>query len=172
MITIIFAPPRYGKTALMTHLLNQVMFDRRRSKAMWNDIAFKNENGFDLSSPQHSVFTNYDITGKKFGSRERHSYRINPFRLGYSNNKVETHFIPPFVVIGITEGQKYFNSRMSMYFPDWQSRFYEQHGHNHIDIFIDVQRPTLIDINIRELASFIEVMDLDIKTITFYNGII
>lgn len=84
------------------------------------------------------------------------------YRLGYFNDKIETHLIPPFTTIGITEGQKYFNSRMSMYFPDWQSRFYEQHGHNYIDIFIDVQRPNLIDINIRELACFIEVMNLQV----------
>ena len=51
---------------------------------------------------------------------------------------------------------------MSMYFPEWQSRWYEQHGHNDIDIFLDTQRPMLIDVNIRELAQFIEIIKLDI----------
>jgi hypothetical protein len=60
--------------------------------------------------------------------------------------------------IGITEGQKYLNSRLSMFYPDWQSRWYEQHGHNNYDIYIDVQRPKLIDVNIRELACFIEIV--------------
>lgn len=50
---------------------------------------------------------------------------------------------------------------MSMYFPEWQSRGYEQHGHNNLDIFLDTQRPMLIDVNIRELAQFIEVMKLE-----------
>ena len=54
------------------------------------------------------------------------------------------------------------------HYPDWQSRWYEQHGHNNYDIFIDVQRPKLIDINIRELACFIEIIK---KTnITDENG--
>ena len=52
---------------------------------------------------------------------------------------------------------------MSIYFPDWQSRWYEQHGHNNLDIFLDTQRPMLIDINIRELAQFIEIVKLDIN---------
>ena len=51
---------------------------------------------------------------------------------------------------------------MSMYFPDWQSRWYEQHGHNNLDIYLDTQRPMLIDVNIRELASFIEIVKLTI----------
>ena len=49
---------------------------------------------------------------------------------------------------------------MSMYFPEWQSRWYEQHGHDDLDIFLDTQRPMLIDVNIRELAQFIEIVDL------------
>jgi hypothetical protein len=159
MITIIFAPPRFGKTVLMTHFLNLALYDRQRSKAMWNEL---NRIGYEFEPPQHTVFANYDVVGKKFGYTEKTNYRINPYRLGYSNDKVSTHFLPPYSVIGITEGQKYFNSRMSMWFPDWQSRFYEQHGHNFLDIFIDVQRPTLIDLNIRELADFIEVLQLDI----------
>ena len=66
----------------------------------------------------------------------------------------------PFEVIGITEAQKYLNSRMSMYFPEWQSRWYEQHGHDSLDIYLDTQRPMLIDVNIRELAQFIEIVKL------------
>ena len=53
------------------------------------------------------------------------------------------------------------NSRMAAYFPDWQSRWYEQHGHNNIDIWLDTQRPMLIDVNIRELSQFIEIVQLE-----------
>jgi len=158
MITIIFGVPRAGKTALMTHLFNQAMFDRERYKNMKRAIEQKNKGGFKLSTPKHCVVANYDIVGRKFGYSKRLSRRINPFRLGYANDKVKTHFIEPYSVIGITEGQKYFNSRLSMYYPDWQSRWYEQHGHNNYEIFIDVQRPKLIDINIRELSNFIEII--------------
>lgn len=148
----------------MTHFLNECMFDHERFNLMKKEIEKKQNGGFPVTVPNHTVVSNYDIVGKKFGYSRRFSRRINPFRIGYANDKVKTHFIEPYSVIGITEGQKYFNSRLSMYYPDWQSRFYEQHGHNNYDIFIDVQRPKLIDVNIRELSCFIEIIKKTNKT--------
>lgn len=139
------------------------MFDNVRNRCMANEILSKRENGFSkLTIPQHCVSANYDIVGRKFRYSKRYSRRINPYRLGFKNDFVKTHFNLPFETIGITEGQKYLNSRMSMYFPDWQSRWYEQHGHDNIDVFIDTQRPSLIDVNIRELSSFIEIVKLTV----------
>lgn len=164
MITIIFAPPRTGKTCFMTYLLNEYAFDRQRNRAMANEIMQKKLNGFNkLTIPIHCVSANYDITFKKFRYSPRYSRRINPYKLGFKNNFVKTHFNLPYECIGITEAQKYLNSRMSMYFPEWQSRWYEQHGHNNLDIFLDTQRPMLIDVNIRELAQFIEIIKLKIE---------
>ena len=160
MITIIFAPPRTGKTCFMTHLLNESAFNRDRNSKMAKEIIRKNSKGFNLSIPKHCVSSNYSIGFRKFGYRLRPSRVINPFRLGFDNPFVKTHFNLPYEVIGITEAQKYLNSRMSMYFPEWQSRWYEQHGHNNLDIYLDTQRPMLIDVNIRELAQFIEIVNL------------
>ena len=111
----------------------------------------------------HCVSANYGMTLCKFGYTPRVNRRINPYRLGFSNDYVGTHFNFPYECIFVTEAQKYLNSRMSMYFPDWQSRWYEQHGHNDLDIWLDTQRPMLIDVNIRELARFIEIKDLEIS---------
>lgn len=163
MITIIFAPPRTGKTCFMTHLLNMRAFDRERNRDMAREIIRKNNNGFNLTVPKHCVSSNYSISFRKFGYRSRASRIINPYRLGFDNPFVKTHFNLPYEVIGITEAQKYLNSRMSMYFPEWQSRWYEQHGHNNLDIYLDTQRPMLIDVNIRELAQFIEIIKLSVK---------
>ena len=160
MITIIFAPPRTGKTCFMTHLLNESAFNKERNNKMAKEIIRKNSKGFNLSIPKHCVSSNYSIGFRKFGYRLRPSRVINPFRLGFDNPFVKTHFNLPYEVIGITEAQKYLNSRMSMYFPEWQSRWYEQHGHNNLDIYLDTQRPMLIDVNIRELAQFIEIVNL------------
>ena len=160
MITIIFAPPRTGKTCFMTHLLNECAFNKDRNNKMAKEIIRKNSTGFNLSIPKHCVSSNYSIGFRKFGYRLRPSRVINPFRLGFDNPFVKTHFNLPYEVIGITEAQKYLNSRMSMYFPEWQSRWYEQHGHNNLDIYLDTQRPMLIDVNIRELAQFIEIVNL------------
>ena len=164
MITIIFAPPRTGKTCFMTHLLNQQAFNRERNRKMANEIMQKKINGFrKLTIPKHCVSANYEITFKKFRHSPRFSRIINPYRLGFENKFVKTHFNLPYECIGITEAQKYLNSRMSMYFPEWQSRWYEQHGHDNLDIYLDTQRPMLIDVNIRELAQFIEIVKLDIQ---------
>ncbi|MDE7162746.1 MAG: hypothetical protein K2O44_01530 [Clostridia bacterium] len=166
MITIIFAPPRTGKTCFMTHMANICAFDRQRNNAMQQELEQKIANGFSAlkTIPQHCVSANYDIILRKFRYSPRLSRRINPYRLGFTNSFVKpVHFNFPYEAIFISEAQKYLNSRMSSYFPDWQSRWYEQHGHNNLDIWLDTQRPMLIDVNIRELARFIEIVKLDIK---------
>ena len=164
MITIIFAPPRTGKTCFMTHVANGYAFDKARNRAMAREIVGKIQSGFDgiKTVPIHCVSANYDMTFKRYRYSPRFSRRINPYRLGFANPFVETHFNLPYEVICITEAQKYLNSRLSMYFPDWQSRWYEQHGHNDLDVYLDTQRPMLIDVNIRELSQFIEIVKLDI----------
>ena len=164
MITIIFAPPGFGKTSLMTHFLNMYAFDEERSRAMQQELISKKLSGFNkiVTIPVHPVSANYSCSFRRFRYRDRHNRIINPFKLGFENKFVRTHFNLPYEVIGITEAQKYLNSRMSMYFPDWQSRWYESHRHNNLEIFLDTQRPMLIDVNIRELAQFIEIVKLDI----------
>lgn len=164
MVTIIFGVPGAGKTALLTHLLNQYIFDFDYISKMQNEIQLLNSTGFNLTIPEHCVASNYPITFNKFGYSDRHNRIINPFKLGFVNGKVPVHSTLPFEVIGISEAQEYFNSRMSAYYPDWQSRFYEKHRHNNLTIFLECQRPDLIDVNVRFFCSFLEVVDLKIKT--------
>lgn len=163
-ITIVYAPPRTGKTVFLTHVATQLMFNRERNRLMQQEIYNKQQNGFTniKTIPEHCVSSNYDITGHKFRRTPRYSRRINPYKLGFKNKFVKIHFNLPYEAIFITEAQKYFNSRMSMYYPDWQSRWFEQHGHDNIDIWLDTQRPMLIDVNIRELSQFIEIVKLDV----------
>lgn len=163
MITIIFAPPRTGKTCFMTHMARETAFDKERNKRMRQEVLRKQANGFTAlkTIPAHCVAANYDMTFHKYRYLPRYSRRINPYRLGFTNPFVKTHYNIPFECIFITEAQKYLNSRMSAYFPDWQSRWYEQHGHNDLDIWLDTQRPMLIDVNIRELSRFTEIVRLE-----------
>lgn len=165
MICIIFAPPRTGKTCFLTHILISYMFDNERNWKMKKELNQKQANGFEYikTIPQHCVFSNYPIVGKKYKYSNRLSHFINPFKIGFHNDLVETYFTPPYSVFGITEAQEVFNSRKSMYFPDWQSRFFEQGGHNYCDFFLDAQRADLIDLNIRELSHFVEIVKLDKK---------
>jgi len=165
VIRIIFAPPGTGKTCFLTFCLVQAMFNQERNMMMRNEITSKVQNGFKSikTIPQHCVSANYDIVGRKFRYYPRYNRKINPYRLGFANKFVKTHFNLPYEVIGITEAQKYLNSRMSRNFPDWQSRWYEAHRHNDLEILLDTQRPMLIDVNIRELSCFVEIVNLQIN---------
>lgn len=169
MILIIYAPPRYGKTVLMSHFANMVCFDRSRTRSMQNEILLKRSNGFEnlKTIPNHCVAANYDLSMRKFGYSHRFNRKINPFRLGFQNQFVDTHFSLPYEFYCIDEAQKYFDSHMAMYYPRWQSEFMEQHGHNYLDFLLATQRPMLINANIRDLAQFLEVVHLDVKTDDF-----
>lgn len=167
MITIIFGPPRIGKTCFLAHTLNTYAYDTERYLNMATEIELLNEGGFNLTIPPHPVSANFSLEFYKFGYSAMRNRMINPFKLGFANNDVLVHDNYPYEVIGIMEAQVYLNSRMSAYFPDWQSRWYEQHGHNNLDIFLDCQRPDLIDLNVRELCAFIEIIDLKVKTNKF-----
>ena len=164
MITIIFGPPRIGKTALMVKLLTDVAFDRERNRTMQSIIEAKNAfEGYKLTVPEHCVASNFEIVFKKYGHRSRNSRVIDPNRLGFSNDKVKPHFMLPYETYGIMEAQQYYNSRNFTNFPEWKSNLFEQHGHNHLDFLLDTQRPGLIDVNIRDLSKFIEVRSLQIS---------
>ena len=162
MIDIVFAPPRRGKTCYLTYRANEVAFDNERLRLAKREIELLNKGGFNLSMPFDTVVSsNFPIVFRKFGYSRRHTRIINPYRLGYDNPYVKTHLDIPYGFYVITEAQKYLNSRKSKEYPEWQSRYYEQEGHLNLDFILDTQRPKLIDVNIRELASFSEIVSLD-----------
>lgn len=163
MITIISGPPRIGKTAFMVFQLNELAFDINRNRAMQRAIAIKNENGFNLTIPEHCVSANFETTFRRVGHKERHGRIIDPAKIGFGAEGRVTHFLLPYETIGIMEAQEHFNSRKFQSFEEWRSNLYEQHGHQHLDFLLDVQRPGLIDVNVRELSKFIEIQSLDVR---------
>ena len=68
MITIIFAPPRTGKTAFMTYMARESAFNRERNKLMQHELLSRKINGFNKikTIPVHCVSSNYDMVFKKF----------------------------------------------------------------------------------------------------------
>lgn len=80
----------------MTHTLNGYAFDQERNKLMRQEIERKNQNGFNLTIPKHCVSSNYDIKFRKYGYSPRYNRRINPYKLGFKNEFVKTHFNFPF----------------------------------------------------------------------------
>lgn len=162
-ICIIFAPPRTGKTSFMAALANATTFHRPFLKEQHRDIQELNNGGFSIPMTDTVVVANYHMGFRKFGYSVRNPYFINAFRLGYSNSEREMSFILPHSKIFLTEGQKYLDSHISLAFRAYQSRAYEQCGHIDLNIFIDVQRPTLINANVRDIACFLEVERLEKK---------
>lgn len=162
-IVIVYAPPRTGKTSFMVAVANATSFHRPFLRAQHKDIVDLNDGGFNIPLTDVPVVANFYMEFRKFGYSRKYPYFINPYKLGYSNDEREMSFILPYSKIFITEGQKYLDSHISMAFKAYQSRAYEQCGHIDLNIFIDVQRPTLINANIREIACFLEVLKLDKK---------
>lgn len=158
-ITIIFGLPRVGKTALMTNLALQCMRGsaaRQDLKSCSKLIKPLNANGFFLSAPlKHLVFSDYFIQTNK--RAEIVNNEVNGFYLGLPNKSHPTVFLSPYSRIYLDEAQKYYNSRERI--SDFVSRFYELHGHYRLNITMAVQRPGLIDVNIRELA--VEVIEVE-----------
>lgn len=155
MITIICGIPRAGKTALMTSFALEHMRGRQAHRDLVKCrklLAPLNAGGFCYEPPEdHLVFADYTITAGANGNVR--NYECNGFNLGLYNDKHPTMFLPPNAKVYLDEAQKYFNSRESKGLADFVSRYYELHGHYRLDVTCTVQRPKLIDLNIRELAA-------------------
>ena len=168
---IICGKPGAGKTLLLAHILNLSLYDYDRISAMQYELSVMNKNGFNLTIPQHCTSSGgFDVFGWKFRASERVTRRINPYYLGFKENEAEDkplHFSLPFEVVGITEAKKYFISRMSLYYPDWQSRYFEGHRHQGLEFYFDCQRADLVDLNLRSLCDFWEVQGCSVKTNRF-----
>lgn len=160
MIHCISGLPGYGKTSLMTsfavsHLGAQRFKDIFAVKPLIESL---NNSGWNLSVPEHLVFSNYNVESKIF---RQESYITDGYYLGFANKKHPTQFLPPGARVFIDEAQEVYNSRESADFPDFASRFYEKHRHYDLEIYLACQRAKLIDLNVRGICDhFIEVTGL------------
>ena len=174
MITIIFGKPGAGKTAyLVSQMLRFLGNSREAYELLWNcrdRVLSLDQRGFNYSVPATPpVYTNFPVSAHVGYNKWRSSYYVDGFHLGLENDFVPVINVLPGSVIGLTEVQRYYNSRNSKdskkALPDWVSRFYEEHRHFGLDIYLDLQRLGLCDVNIRELAGrIVEVYDLEHKT--------
>ena len=167
MIHIIFGFPGAGKTGYevgqaVPYLNNSDECLTLLSNTEEQVNRLRCANGFDLSMPKHApIYTNFDLrvdNGREIVS----AYYIDGFHLGFENPDVDIMPVYPGSKIFLSEAQRYYNSR-NKGLPDWVSRFYEEHRHFGLDIYLDCQRPQLIDANIREIAEeFIEVIKTEV----------
>lgn len=176
MICIVFGPPGSGKTCY----LNAIAVPFLNNSTLCLDLLLNTElqvnalrsSGLNLSLPKHApVYTNYDLH-VDIGREIIRSYYIDGFHLGFENPDVDVMPVYPGSKIFLSEAQRYYNSR-NRQLPDWVSRFYEEHRHFGLDIYLDCQRPDLIDANIREITSeFVEMIKTEVvegQTILYFR---
>lgn len=165
MITIIFGAPGTGKTSLNTHFLHELYKTRGRALLAFSRgrIAELNKNRQEPLTPplKPPIFANYKVSFKTAYEKSFEPYFLNPYYWGLPNEAMTSQSLPPGSKVFISEAQRYYNSRKSATLPDWVSRLFEMHRHYGIDIWLDVQRANLIDLNIKEICKlFIEVREM------------
>lgn len=169
MITVIFADPGAGKTAYLTAIALQYLGNTKEALALKRDCIQKvqalNQSGFNYSLPDRSpVYSNYPISAHVGYKKYVDSYYIDGFHMGFENEFVPVIPLLPGSKVFITEAQRYYNSRKSGELPAWVSHFYEEHRHYYLDIFLDLQRLTLLDLSIRGIAGrIVQVVDVNHK---------
>ena len=170
MITIVFGKPGAGKTAFLVQDALRYMTFGDEARKVFADTVRKvnelNEKGGNFTLPRVvPVYSNFPITANPGSKVETRSLYIDGFHMGFENEYVPVLHLYPGAKVYLSEAQRYYNSRRSKDLPDWVSRFYEEHRHFGLNIMLDVQRPGLIDINIRELCGkFIEVLGMTHRT--------
>lgn len=175
-ITIICGKPRVGKTALNTCFAiweMQVNGATRlqRSKEKIEVLNAKYKSG--LTAPATPpIYTNYAARFNIGYKQYVEPYRVNPACLCLENEEIPVQYIAPYGELHVTEGQDYWNSRDSAKFPRYVSMWFETHGHFNLDIYIDVQRAKLIDLNIRKLATKIIEVRKMVHTVDARNKIL
>lgn len=166
MITIIFGAPGAGKSSLNTYFLKE-QYEKfgpellEKSKELIDRANEKRVH--KLSYPNKPpIFSDFKVKFLVDYEEYFEPYFINGFYAGLPNEKLPTQFVPPGSKIFLSEVQRYYDSRKSQTMPNFISRAFEMHRHYSLDFWLDVQRPTLVDLNIRELCKcFIEVIKME-----------
>ena len=163
MINIVFGKPGAGKTAFMVSRALEYLMPGSSNRELLNacrrDVAAVNALGYSFPVPTEvPVYSNFPIRAHVGYDKYSETYYVDGFHLGFPNPDVKVLSVLPHAVIFLSEAQRYYNSRKSKDLPDWVSRWYEEHRHADLNVWLDVQRPGLIDLTIRELCGrFIEI---------------
>ena len=156
MIRIISGKTGAGKTLLAVYFMFLATYEKgiENYRKCCKEINKLNEDGFKLSYPKqmHTTYFNGNVCFKPMGRIKKTAYTFDPWLLGLPSLEHNTHLFFPYGDITIDEAQSFFNSRMSMLFPAYVSRFFELHRQFDLNITLIAQRAGLIDINIREIA--------------------
>ena len=165
MITVVCGLPGSGKSSLMASYIKSIYFSEGR-QLLRNTCNYIESINYTrkkkLTLPEKPpIYSDFEV---KFlvGYRKYYStYFLNGFYFGLHNDDVKVLNVPPFSKVFLSEVQRYYDSRKSKSLPDFVSRLFEMHRHNFYDIYLDLQRIGLLDLNIRDLAArILEVCEM------------
>ncbi len=155
MITAICGLPGAGKGALMTRFVKEIYKTQGKQilRNCQNKIKEYNETfNKKLKGPGRvPIFTDYEVKFRCGYKKYYQTYFLNGYYFGLENDDVPVIHVPPFSQVFLTEVQRYYDSRKSASLKPFVSRLFEMHRHNCIDIYLDIQRLSLLDANIRDL---------------------
>lgn len=157
MITIIHGIPKVGKTGLMTYLALLLCFSYDKQETVKNERHKLIKEGYKVANDGF-LYSDYKIRFDN-GLDVIKSKDIDVKK----DLRLRSGAVVPGAVICIEEGQEYFDARRFKNLDRDQSAFFEMHGHIKADIFIDVQRFDLIDLNIRAISRSIEILSSRIE---------
>ncbi len=168
MITLIVGEPGAGKTSLMASLACFSMTTQARERVKMSNSMIEafNSNGYNFNfAEEHVTYTNFFCESHHIKwFTPRISYDLDGIDFGLEDLEHKTKNIFPCSFLFFMEGQSFLDSRKSRFFRQSVSRAYENHRHWGLDIFIDAQRATLIDANIREISGeIVEVKNRVVK---------
>lgn len=156
MITVIYGAPGAGKGALMTYFV-KTLYQTQGRQILRHCEETINEYNLEfnkkLEPPKRvPIFTDYEVKFRCGYNKYYSTYFLNGYYFGLENEDVPVIHVPPHAKVFLTEVQRYYDSRKSSTLKPFVSRLYEMHRHNNIDIYLDLQRLSLLDLNIRDLA--------------------
>lgn len=156
MITVIYGDPGVGKDSLMTAMIHDLYFNQYVDIfTQTNDLIYKANLSRlkPLSYPDRlPIYTDFDVKLHVGYEKYYQPYFINGFYFGLKNDNIPVINVVPGAYLFLSEVQRYYDSRKNATLPDFVSRSYEMHRHPHFNIFLNLQRLGLLDLNIKDIA--------------------
>ena len=166
-INIVCGEPGCGKTSLLAYLagLFMTVYSYNKLQEVNAFIDVLNAGGYKLSYIlDHVVYTNFSCKSHVKWFPDQLAHDMEGYEFGLPDPEHPTKFIPYGSVLFFMEAQSFLDARRFKEFRASVSRAYELHRHWGLTIFLDAQRATLIDLNVRGIsANILEVQNLKQK---------
>lgn len=176
MIILLVGLPRHGKTSWLQRKIEEIYNEHRHElwRASCRVIDRQNVGReIKLEYPQKDmppIYATRDMGSKFRVKRDEYyePYVLNVYHISPTNSDVPPQYFLPYGQLFIPEAQKYFNSRQHQTLDAGVYRFFETHGHNHLDIYMDCHVGGFIDVRIRALVE--KVIEVTHQT-NIYDGL-